>query len=103
MGFSAVELDADRRIALIDCPGHAQLIKAVLAASSVFDGAIIVINATRGIEPQTAEHLILASILCPSNVILVITKIDLVEKDKVEMMKKKLPKVCFFGFLFLKH
>uniref|UniRef100_A0A914XS14 Tr-type G domain-containing protein n=1 Tax=Panagrolaimus superbus TaxID=310955 RepID=A0A914XS14_9BILA len=93
LGFSAIELDSNHQIALIDCPGHAQLIKAVLAASSVFDGAIIVINASRGIEPQTAEHLILASILCPKNVIIVISKIDLVEKEKIEMMKKKLPKL----------
>ena len=97
LGFSALQLDESRKIALIDCPGHAQLINAVLLASSVFDGAIIVINALKGIEPQTAEHLILVSILCPNNVIIVLSKVDLVEESKVESMKKKLPKVsCFY-------
>uniref|UniRef100_A0AC34QQD2 Tr-type G domain-containing protein n=1 Tax=Panagrolaimus sp. JU765 TaxID=591449 RepID=A0AC34QQD2_9BILA len=93
LGFSAVQLDDARRIALIDCPGHAQLISSVLIAASVFDGAIVVINAVKGIEPQTAEHLILASILCPEHVIIVFSKIDLVDDSRISTMKKKLPKL----------
>ncbi|KAK6048216.1 hypothetical protein COOONC_14278 [Cooperia oncophora] len=42
LGFSSLTV-AGRRLALIDCPGHAGLIKAVLAASTVFDMAIVVI------------------------------------------------------------
>ncbi|VDM68915.1 unnamed protein product [Strongylus vulgaris] len=41
LGFSSLTV-SDHRLALIDCPGHAGLIKAVLAASSVFDMAIVV-------------------------------------------------------------
>ncbi|KAE9547581.1 hypothetical protein FO519_009206 [Halicephalobus sp. NKZ332] len=93
LGFSALQIDESRKIALIDCPGHAQLTNAVLVASSVFDGAIVVISSVRGIEPQTAEHLILVSILCPEKVIIVLSKIDLVEPLKVELLKKKLPKL----------
>ncbi|KAK6025302.1 hypothetical protein OSTOST_08806 [Ostertagia ostertagi] len=40
LGFSSLTV-AGRRLALIDCPGHAGLIKAVLAASTVFDMALV--------------------------------------------------------------
>uniref|UniRef100_A0A1I7Z5V7 Tr-type G domain-containing protein n=1 Tax=Steinernema glaseri TaxID=37863 RepID=A0A1I7Z5V7_9BILA len=92
LGFSALTIN-DSKIALIDCPGHASLIKAVLAASSVFDAALVVINAARGIEPQTAEHLLIASILCPKHVAVVLNKVDLVTPEKVKSMVTKIPKL----------
>ncbi|VDM58029.1 unnamed protein product [Angiostrongylus costaricensis] len=42
LGFSSLTV-ANRRLVLIDCPGHAGLIKAVLAAGTVFDMALVVI------------------------------------------------------------
>ncbi|KAI1713934.1 elongation factor tu GTP binding domain-containing protein [Ditylenchus destructor] len=92
LGISAVDVDG-ARISLIDCPGHATLIRAVLAASTVFDAAIIVINAVRGIEVQTVEHLLLASILCPKHVGIVVNKIDLAPNNKVDILCRKLPKI----------
>ncbi|CAJ0567328.1 unnamed protein product, partial [Mesorhabditis spiculigera] len=61
LGFSSIAID-DKRLALIDCPGHSSLIRSVLAASTVFDMAIVVVDASHGIEQQTAEHLLLASL-----------------------------------------
>uniref|UniRef100_A0A8R1E6M2 Tr-type G domain-containing protein n=2 Tax=Caenorhabditis japonica TaxID=281687 RepID=A0A8R1E6M2_CAEJA len=87
LGFSTMEIGG-RRLALIDCPGHSRLIRAVLAASTVFDMAIVVIDAISGIQPQTAEHLLLASLFCPHRLILVLNKIDLAAEKNV--------KVCIF-------
>uniref|UniRef100_A0A914BX31 Tr-type G domain-containing protein n=1 Tax=Acrobeloides nanus TaxID=290746 RepID=A0A914BX31_9BILA len=91
LGFSALTIN-DTRIALIDCPGHASLIRAVMAASSVFDAAIVIINVLRGIEPQTVEHLLLVSILVPHACVIVLNKCDLISPDKVEAIRKKIPK-----------
>lgn len=97
---------AGRRLALVDCPGHAGLIRAVLAASSVFDMAIVVsfpsanrkipisrqvVDASCGIQPQTAEHLLLCSIFCPERVVVVLNKIDLVQEEDVSLFISKLP------------
>uniref|UniRef100_A0AAF5CSW7 S4 domain-containing protein n=1 Tax=Strongyloides stercoralis TaxID=6248 RepID=A0AAF5CSW7_STRER len=90
LGFSSL-IVSDRRVCLLDCPGHASLIKAVFAAASIFDGAIILINAAKGIEVQTAEHLLIASVLCPEHIIVVVNKIDLVEEEKWKNTIKKLP------------
>uniref|UniRef100_A0AC35TP08 Tr-type G domain-containing protein n=1 Tax=Rhabditophanes sp. KR3021 TaxID=114890 RepID=A0AC35TP08_9BILA len=92
LGFSSLSIDGTT-ISLIDCPGHGSLIKAVFIAASVFDGAIILINAVKGIEVQTVEHLLLASVLCSEKVIIVLNKTDLVQKEKYEMFIKKLPKL----------
>lgn len=51
------------------------LCRSVLAASSVFDMAIIVIDSSKGIQQQTAEHLLLASLLCPDHIILILNKV----------------------------
>uniref|UniRef100_A0A0K0DBB4 Tr-type G domain-containing protein n=1 Tax=Angiostrongylus cantonensis TaxID=6313 RepID=A0A0K0DBB4_ANGCA len=84
LGFSSLTV-ANRRLVLIDCPGHAGLIKAVLAASTVFDMALVVVNALSGIQPQTSEHLLLCSIICPERVIIVLNKIDLVKEEEVSI------------------
>ncbi|KAJ1358666.1 Protein of unknown function (DUF663) [Parelaphostrongylus tenuis] len=91
LGFSSLTV-ADRRLVLIDCPGHAGLIKAVLAASTVFDMALVVVNALCGIQPQTSEHLLLCSIICPERVIIVLNKVDLVKEDEIPLVAKKVRK-----------
>ncbi|KAM3721355.1 Selenocysteine-specific elongation factor [Dirofilaria immitis] len=93
LGYSMLTVD-DTIIALIDCPGHASLIRSVLAASSVFDMAIVVINSSKGIEQQTAEHLLLVSLLCPDHVIIVINKIDLIDEEAEERMKRRCRKAA---------
>lgn len=54
---------------------HEVVSRSVLAASSVFDMAIVVVNGSKGIEQQTAEHLLLVSLLCPDHIVLVVNKV----------------------------
>ncbi|CAD6184351.1 unnamed protein product [Caenorhabditis auriculariae] len=91
LGFSSMTISG-RRLALIDCPGHAALIRAVLAASTVFDIAIVVVDASNGVQPQTAEHLLLCSIFCPNRIVIVLNKIDLIEKSKIPDVEKQVRK-----------
>ncbi|CAO4363343.1 unnamed protein product [Caenorhabditis nigoni] len=92
LGFSTMTSSSGRRFALIDCPGHSGLIRAVLAASTVFDMAIVIIDVLAGIQPQTAEHLLLASKFCPNRVIVVLNKCDLADKSKIAETSKKVKK-----------
>ncbi|CAI5443257.1 unnamed protein product [Caenorhabditis angaria] len=88
LGFSSVMISG-RRLALVDCPGHAALIRAVLAASTVFDMAILLIDARNGIQAQTAEHMLLCKIFCPEKVIVILNKVDLLEEKEVSLEKTK--------------
>ncbi|VDN30594.1 unnamed protein product [Gongylonema pulchrum] len=54
--------------------------------------AIVVVNACKGIEQQTAEHLLIVSLLCLKHVILVINKIDLIDGEALEQLTRRCKK-----------
>ncbi|MEM3030135.1 MAG: translation initiation factor IF-2 subunit gamma [Candidatus Micrarchaeia archaeon] len=75
--------DVLRRVSFIDSPGHETLMTTAIAASSVMDGALLVIAANEPCpQPQTLEHLMVLDILGVKNVIVIQNKIDLVSREK---------------------
>jgi selenocysteine-specific elongation factor len=48
---------------LVDCPGHSSLIRTVIGGASIIDICLLVIDATKGIQTQTAECIVIAEIL----------------------------------------
>ncbi|GFQ81037.1 selenocysteine-specific elongation factor [Trichonephila clavata] len=46
---------------LVDCPGHASLIKTIIGGAQIIDLIMLVIDITKGIQTQTAECLVLVS------------------------------------------
>jgi len=78
---------------MVDCPGHASLIKTVIGGAQIIDKMILVIDVTRGIQTQTAECLVIGEILM-DELIVVLNKVDLMpDKKKLETVTKKLRKV----------
>eukprot|EP00020_Sapocribrum_chincoteaguense_P008114 CAMPEP_0170756352 /NCGR_PEP_ID=MMETSP0437-20130122/13982_1 /TAXON_ID=0 /ORGANISM="Sexangularia sp." /LENGTH=536 /DNA_ID=CAMNT_0011095535 /DNA_START=90 /DNA_END=1700 /DNA_ORIENTATION=- len=61
---------------LVDCPGHAKLLKTVITGSAIMDAAIVIVDVTTGIQVQTAECLVLALKLVPTTTVLVFSKLD---------------------------
>src|SRR5690348_1432850 len=51
---------ARRRYAHVDCPGHADYVKTMIAGASQMDGAILLVDGTQGSQDQTREHVLLA-------------------------------------------
>ena len=39
----------------MDCPGHASLIKTIIGGAHIIDMMLLVVDAIRGIQMQTAE------------------------------------------------
>lgn len=105
LGFSSFTIQASEFIkqkgydfvqyTLVDCPGHASLIKTIIGGAQIIDMMILVIDITKGIQTQTAECLIIGEICC-SKMLIVLNKLDLVEADKkdstIEKMSKRLLK-----------
>ncbi|MBA2861302.1 selenocysteine-specific translation elongation factor [Methanococcus maripaludis] len=82
IGFSAFKLE-NYRITLVDAPGHADLIRAVVSAADIIDLALIVVDAKEGPKTQTGEHmLILDHFNIPT--IVVITKSDNAETEEIK-------------------
>jgi len=81
------------QITLVDCPGHASLIKTIIGGSQIIDLMLLVIDAKVGMQTQTAECLIIGEITC-DKMIIVLNKVDLFPPEKreaaVEKLKKKM-------------
>ncbi len=77
-----------REIAFIDVPGHERFIKNMVAGISTVDMAMLVIAADDGVMPQTREHLDILSLLRLQRGIIVLTKIDLVDADLLELVQE---------------
>ncbi|VVB99659.1 Translation initiation factor 2 subunit gamma [uncultured archaeon] len=72
-----------RHVSFLDAPGHETLMTTTISASSILDGAVLVIAANEKCpQPQTEEHLMVLDILGIKKVVVVQNKIDLVTKEK---------------------
>ena len=64
------------QVTLVDCPGHASLIKTIISGSQIIDLMLLVIDVTKGIQTQTGECLIIGEITC-EQIIVILNKVDL--------------------------
>lgn len=84
---------------LVDCPGHASLIKTIIGGAQIIDKMFLVIDVTKGIQTQTAECLVVGEIMM-NEIIVVLNKIDLLKDPKeLDTITAKLRKV-FAGTKF---
>ena len=90
LGFTSFNLD-EFKIALVDAPGHADLIRSVVASANIIDLAILVIDATKGPEMQTGEHMVILESLGIEQVLVAMNKIDLIDgqpEDKAQEVRR---------------
>ena len=79
-----------QNIAFIDVPGHEKLVKNMIAGAFGFDYVMLVISANEGIKPQTIEHIEIINLLGLKEIIVVLTKKDLVTQDELELKKEEI-------------
>lgn len=98
IGFSYLQL-SNNRVGIIDVPGHEKFIKNMAAGTSSIDYVILTIACDDGIMPQTIEHLNIASILGVKNGIVVLTKRDLIDQERLINLKKEVAEFLKGSFL----
>ncbi|KAK5872355.1 hypothetical protein PBY51_013067 [Eleginops maclovinus] len=80
---------------LVDCPGHASLIRTIIGGAQIIDLMMLVVDVVKGVQTQTAECLLIGELTCPRMVV-VLNKIDLLPPNKrqsaIEKMTKRLHK-----------
>ncbi|KAL3870280.1 hypothetical protein ACJMK2_038357 [Sinanodonta woodiana] len=107
LGFSSFRVEAPAHLdnlqtegseiqyTLVDCPGHASLIRTVIGGAQIIDLMILVVDVTKGVQTQTAECLVIGEITC-GKMIIALNKVDLLPLDKkdstIDKMKKRLQK-----------
>ncbi|MGH6615729.1 elongation factor Tu [Sphingomonas sp.] len=85
---SHVEYESDlRHYAHIDCPGHADYVKNMITGASQMDGAILLVDATKGAAKQTIEHILLARQVNVGHIVVFVNKMDMLDPgDRDDMM-----------------
>jgi len=84
--------DGKTNVAFIDVPGHEKLIKNMISGAFGFDISLFVIDVNEGVMPQTIEHLEVLNFLDINDIIIVLSKCDLVSKDTIKKRKNEIQK-----------
>jgi len=71
-----------RKFIIADTPGHEQYTRNMFTAASTADAAVILVDARKGVLPQTRRHTYLASMLGVRRIIVAVNKMDLVGYDE---------------------
>lgn len=82
--------DARLQFTLVDCPGHASLIRTIMGGAQIIRTMLLVVDAQKGIQTQTAECLVIGEITA-ERLIVVVNKLDLLPDDAaLDKLRKKL-------------
>ena len=84
LGFAFHALGMGEPIGFIDVPGHERFVHTMVAGVAGTDVVMLVIAADDGPMPQTVEHLAILDLLALRRGVVVLTKIDRVEKSRVD-------------------
>lgn len=88
LGFTFFTLSNGRKVGIVDVPGHEKFIKNMAAGVTGIDIILFVIACDDGIKPQTLEHADIINILGVKRGIILLTKRDLADENKVLELKK---------------
>ncbi|MCA9996613.1 MAG: elongation factor Tu [Anaerolineales bacterium] len=84
IAISYVEYESDQRhYAHIDCPGHRDYVKNMIAGAAQMDGAILVVSAPDGVKPQTREHVLLAQQSEIPSIVIFLNKVEMVADEEM--------------------
>jgi selenocysteine-specific elongation factor len=90
LGFAYLTLPSGRLVGIVDVPGHARFIRNMLAGVHGIDAVLLVVAADEGVMPQTVEHLEIVDLLDIRRGLALVTKVDLVEADWLELVTAEL-------------
>lgn len=95
-----VEYETDaRHYAHVDCPGHADYIKNMITGAAQMDGAVLLVAADSGPEPQTREHILLARQVGVPKLIVYMNKMDLADPELVDLVEMEVQELLTeYGF-----
>jgi len=84
-----VEYESEtRHYAHIDCPGHADYVKNMITGASQMDGAILLVDATKGAAKQTIEHVLLARQVNVRHMVVYVNKMDALDPSERDDMRE---------------
>lgn len=98
LGFAELDL-GDVRFGFVDVPGHERFVKNMLAGAHGIDLVLLVVAADEGVMPQTREHFDICRLLAVKSGMIVVTKIDLVDDEFLDLVKLDVAETIKNSFL----
>ncbi len=86
LGFASMDLPGGQHLGIVDVPGHEKFVKNMVAGATGIDIVAMVIAADEGVMPQTREHMEICTLLDVKYGLVVLTKIDLVDEEWLELV-----------------
>lgn len=83
LGYATCVLPNNRRVGIVDVPGHERFIHNMVAGAAGIDVVMLVVAADDGIMPQTIEHFHIVRLLGVRSGLIAINKIDLVGPERL--------------------
>jgi bifunctional enzyme CysN/CysC len=72
---------AKRKFIVADCPGHEHYTRNMVTGASHCDAALVLVDARKGILPQTRRHFAVVAMMRVRSVLVVVNKMDLMHWD----------------------
>jgi selenocysteine-specific elongation factor len=85
LGFASLDLPSGQHLGIVDVPGHEKFVKNMVAGATGIDIVALVIAADEGVMPQTREHMEICTLLDVHHGLVVVSKIDLVDEEWLEL------------------
>ncbi|MCB2185842.1 MAG: selenocysteine-specific translation elongation factor [Deltaproteobacteria bacterium] len=86
LGFAHLTLPSGQKVGIVDVPGHEKFVKNMVAGAAGIDLVALVIAADEGVMPQTREHLDICTLLGVQTGLVVLTKVDMVDEEWLELV-----------------
>ena len=99
LGFADLTLPSGQHLGIVDVPGHERFVRHMVAGATGMDLVALVIAADEGVMPQTREHLEICQLLRVKQGLVVLTKVDLVEEDWLELVEEEVREALKGTFL----
>jgi len=85
LGFAPLELPGGRPAGIVDVPGHEKFVRTMVAGAGGVDVGLLVVSAEEGVMPQTREHLEILGMLQVPELVVALTRADLVDEEMIEL------------------
>jgi selenocysteine-specific elongation factor len=89
LGFTFMDLPSGIQLGIVDVPGHERFVKHMVAGAWGIDLVALVIAADEGVMPQTKEHLDICMLLKVKKGLVILTKVDLVDRELLDLVKEE--------------
>ncbi|MEY2975747.1 MAG: selenocysteine-specific elongation factor [Actinomycetota bacterium] len=94
LGFAHHVTPTGETLSFIDVPGHGDFIHTMIAGVAAVDVVVLVVDAAEGVMPQTREHFEILRLLEVNDIVVALTRCDLVDGGRLDEVAQQVAAWC---------